>query len=463
MDLLSVLDKWRGHNQAVAIVCDDLPHSYAQLHEDTCAWRDSFVSVGITPGMSVAITGTLTHEMIALLFALIVNGNVIVPFLSAAGLDRDEAMDTARVEAIIDFGPTGAWTVTRRAAASEHPLLASLRDGEPTAGLILFTSGSTGKNKASLHRMDRLIDKVLDRAAQPYRSLVFLMFDHIGGMNTLLYALLHGGTAVFVHDRSADSICRTIEHHRVQVLPTTPTFLNMLLLAGASSDHDLSSLELVTYGTEPMLPATLSALNRALPGVRCKQTYGLTEAGILPTRSETDGSVWMKVGGAGFETRIVDGVLWLRTRTAMLGYLNAPSPFDEEGWLNTGDRVEVRGDYLRVLGRDSEVISVGGEKLYPADVENVILSLPNIADVLVSARSNAIVGQVVVATVRLVEPEDATQIERRVRAHCKAVLPAYKVPAVVLVSATSLAGGRFKKIRKSPSQVEPGMDASHVV
>ena len=62
-------------------------------------------------------------------------------------------------------------------------------------------------------------------------------------------------------------------------------------------DLDLSSLTLITYGTEPMSLATLKALNQALPGVRCKQTYGLTEVGILPTRSEDASSTWMKVGG----------------------------------------------------------------------------------------------------------------------------------------------------------------------
>src|SRR5262249_26068197 len=158
------------------------------------------------------------------------------------------------------------------------------------------------------------------------------------------------------------------------------TFLNLLLLSEAYRCHDLSSLKLITYGTEVMPAPTLERLAAILPGVRLKQTYGLTELGILRSKSRDSGSTWVKVGGEGLETRAADGPLWVRAATAMLGYLNAPSPFDEDGWLDTGDRVEVDGDYVRILGRDSERITVGGEKVYPAEVEDVLLDMENVAD-----------------------------------------------------------------------------------
>jgi acyl-CoA synthetase (AMP-forming)/AMP-acid ligase II len=243
-------------------------------------------------------------------------------------------------------------------------------------------------------------------------------------------------------------VCHAIKSQRVQLLPTTPTFLNMLLISDQRQTYDLSSLELITYGTEPMSLATLQALNQALPDVRCKQTYGLTEVGILPTRSEDAGSTWMKVGGQHHETRIVDGILWIRTDAAMIGYLNAPSPFDQDGWLNTGDKVEERDGYLRILGRESEIINVGGEKVYPSEIENLILQVENISDVVVSGKASALTGHLVFATVRLIEPEPAAQVERRVRAHCREHLPPFKVPVGVAVSEDPLFGARFKKIRR---------------
>src|SRR5262249_57210049 len=118
------------------------------------------------------------------------------------------------------------------------------------------------------------------------------------------------------------------------------TFLRILLIAGAIERHDLSSLEIVTYGTEPMPASTLAAIRETLPKVRFKQTYGLSELGILPTQSRDSGSVWLKLGNTGFEHKIVDGVLWIRSPSVMLGYLNAPPPFDVHGWFNTQDTVE---------------------------------------------------------------------------------------------------------------------------
>jgi acyl-CoA synthetase (AMP-forming)/AMP-acid ligase II len=221
----------------------------------------------------------------------------------------------------------------------------------------------------------------------------------------------------------------------------------MILISGKYRRYDLSSLQLITYGTEPMSAATLRALTEALPGVQYKQTYGLTEAGILPTKSQSADSVWMKMGGQNYETKIVDDVLWIRSDAMMLGYLNAPSPFCPQGWLNTGDKVEVRGEYVRILGRESEMINVGGEKLYPMEVEELILQVENISDVVVSSKPNAITGRVVVASVQLIAPEDPRSVEQRVRRHCRQHLAPFKVPAMVSVTTESLCGSRFKKRR----------------
>ena len=326
-------------------------------------------------------------------------------------------------------------------------LLADFRArGEP--GLILLSSGSTGSIKASLHDFSRVLANYQGRQTRPYRTLAFLMLDHIGGINTLLHILTSGGTVVTLSERTPEAICTGIERHRVQLLPTTPTFLRMLLISDAYKKNDLSSLELITYGTEPMPTATLQSLHAAFPGVRLKQTYGLTEVGILPTKSEQDDSLWLAVGGPGYETKIVDNVLWIRTKMAMVGYLNAPSPFDAEGWFNTGDVVEQRGDFIRFMGRKSEIINVGGEKVFPAEIENFIQQLDNIKEVTVRGRSSPITGNIIVATVELVEPEDADDLEERVRAACRRRLAPFKVPAMVEVASKTLCGDRFKKIRK---------------
>jgi acyl-CoA synthetase (AMP-forming)/AMP-acid ligase II len=287
------------------------------------------------------------------------------------------------------------------------------------------------------------------------RTLVFLLLDHIGGINTLLHGLCHGGTIVTIPERDPDAVCAAIEAHRIQLLPTTPTFLRMLLIADAIRRHDLSSLELITYGTEPMPPSTLAAAREALPWVRFKQTYGLSELGILPTQSRDSGSVWLKLGHAGFEHKIVDGVLWIRSPSAMLGYLNAPSPFDADGWFNTQDLVERDGEYIRILGRKSELINVGGEKVHPSEIENVLLQIDNIKDVTVRGQPNPVTGEVVAAKITPLGPEDPDALKRRVRQFCQARLERYKIPAVIDVVLEDHYGARFKKSRGQTSTRRP--------
>ena len=187
----------------------------------------------------------------------------------------------------------------------------------------------------------------------------------------------------------------------MELLPTTPTFLNLLLLSEAYRSHDLSSLKLITYGTEVMPDSTLQRLHEAFPGVRLQQTYGLTELGILRSKSQDSSSAWVKVGGEGIETKVVDGTLWVKAPSAMVGYLNAPSPFDAEGWMNTEDLVDVNGEYVRFLGRKSQIINVGGAKVYPAEVESVLLQMPNVADATVYGQPNPITGHIVAARLTL--------------------------------------------------------------
>lgn len=316
--------------------------------------------------------------------------------------------------------------------------------GDP--GLILFSSGSTGASKASLLNFEKLLGKYRE-PRHAYRTLVFLTLDHIGGINTLLHVLSQGGTVITADDRRPETVLSAIADHDVQLLPTTPTFLNMLLISQAYRHYDLSSLEIITYGTEPMPERTLQSLHEALPHVRLKQTYGLSELGILPTRSKAAGSLWVQLGGKGFEHKVVDGVLWIRSDMAMLGYLNAPSPFDDDGWFNTQDMVEVDGEYLKILGRKSEIINVGGEKVYPAEVENVLLSLGNVRDVTVGGAPSPVTGQVVKAMVTLVEPEDPQLFKRRVRQYCRERLEPFKVPMIVELVDRDHHSARFKKQR----------------
>jgi acyl-CoA synthetase (AMP-forming)/AMP-acid ligase II len=220
-----------------------------------------------------------------------------------------------------------------------------------------------------------------------------------------------------------------------------------MLISGAWIDHDMSSLKVIAYGTEPMPESTLKRLHEALPEVSLVQTYGMSELGVLRSRSRDSQSLWIKFSGDGFQTKIVDGVLWVKAETAMLGYLNAPDLFDEEGWLNTQDAVEVDGEYMRILGRATDLINVGGQKVYPAEVENYLLQLDNVQDVAVFAKPHPMMGHVVAARFTLKEPEPLAEFKRRMNAFCRGKLANYQIPLMVEITSAEQFGVRFKKMR----------------
>src|SRR5262249_44740097 len=153
-----------------------------------------------------------------------------------------------------------------------------------------------------------------------WRTVLFLMMDHFGGVNTLLSVLAYGGVSICLEERSPEAVCRAIARARAELLPTTPTFLNMILASGARRHHDLSSVRMITYGTEPMPHSTLQRVREIFPDAELKQTYGLSELGVLHSQSPDPSSLWVRIGGAGFETRVVNGVLHIRSNSSMVGY-----------------------------------------------------------------------------------------------------------------------------------------------
>ena len=174
-----------------------------------------------------------------------------------------------------------------------------------------------------------------------------------------------------------------------------------------------------------------------------------SEVGVLRSQSRSDGSLWVRIGGDGFATKVVDDILWVKSDYAMVGYLNAPSEFDEEGWFNTRDRVEVDGEFFRILGRVTDIINVGGQKVYPAEIEDIILTLDNIVDVAVYGEKHKLLGQIVVAKVILQSPEALDALKRRIRSACQGRLASYKVPSKVVVSDAELHTARHKKNRRT--------------
>jgi long-chain acyl-CoA synthetase len=390
----------------------------------------------IVPGDVVALIGDFEPASIKALITLFDRGAVVVPLTRDTRADHGYFFEAAGVDVVVEGGVARR----RRAERLDHPLLAQLRK-KGHSGLVLFSSGTTGRPKAILHDFESFLLRF--RTPRPaLRTLNFLLFDHIGGINTLLHTLYNRGVVVIPQARTPQQVLADIAAHAVELLPTTPTFLRMMLMSGLVPDGVPSCLKVVTYGTERMDQPILDRLAALLPNVDFRQTYGMSELGILRVKSRSRDSLWIKIGGEGVESREVGGVLKIRAKNRMLGYLNAPSPFDDDGWYDTKDMVEVDGEWIRCIGRTSETISVGGIKILPGEIERAALLHPDVA--LASARGvdNPISGQHVELTCEL-RPGAATTV-KELRNHMFNHLAEAVWPHRIRIGTVAM-GHRFKR------------------
>jgi acyl-CoA synthetase (AMP-forming)/AMP-acid ligase II len=441
------LQRFREAAQQTAMVWNDSQVTYNDFVALYQASLADLRGAGVSRGSVVAVAGDFSPVSISCLLALVELECVLVPLSRESRDQHSEFLRIAEADFIVDIDRDDRVVIQGLSHRNDHALLQQLR-ARKQAGLILFSSGSVGKPKAILHALPPILEK-FRKPRHAYRTVSFLLFDHIGGFNTLFYTLGNLGCIITPADRSVVAVCRSVERYRAELLPTSPSFLNLMLMARAYETFDLSSLRLVTYGTEVMPERTLEAVHAALPNATLQQTYGLSELGILRSKSASNQSLFVKVGGEDYETKVVNGTLRIRAKCSMLGYLNAASPFDADGWFDTGDAVVQEGEYLRILGRSSEIINVGGQKVYPAEVEKVIAELPGVIDVAVTGEPHLLLGQVVVAVVQLEEPAPEVEFKRRIATYAKGRLQPYMLPTKVRVVTDSLVNHRFKKIRRA--------------
>ena len=430
-----------------AIISSNGRVTYDELNQEWQNWKTRLQSIGIRPGSVVALEADYNTAAVAALIALLDMKAITVPISSLPEEKREEILTTSGARFYIELNGAKQKIQTLESVDEVSSNLYDTLRTRGAAGLVLFSSGTTGNSKGAVLDFDKIVGAYESSGRKPQRTITFLGFDHIGGINTLFHALTHGSTIVTVQERTPDEVLNIVEKAAVEVLPTTPTFLTMCLIGNKFSQYDLSSLQIITYGTEPMPEQTLQKLHEALPNVKLKQTYGLSELGIMSTKSKSNNSLWVKLGGAGFSYKIIDGTLWIKSERAMLGYLNASYHFDDEGFFNTQDQVEVDGEYVKILGRKTEIINVGGLKVYPSEVESALLEVSGVTDALVFGQANAVTGQIVRAKVRPSDGTDTEMLKSSIKQHCAEVLEDYKRPVVVDITTTDLHSKRFKKAR----------------
>ena len=432
-----------------AIIFNDTIYSYADLDRRIDYYSKLIKRDGIESGSVVAINSDYSFEAVALFFALADNKNIIVPIIATASEEIANRIESAEADYIFTNDNEQFTSNKLHSQNEKHDYIGKLIT-DRRSGLVLFSSGSTGKPKAMLHDLDTLMQGYRGKRQKEINTLIFLTFDHIGGIDTLLRLFSIGGTITIPASRQPEEISRLIERHQVNVLPSSPTFLNLLLLSGLHQKYDLSSLKIIAFGAEPMPESLLLRLRKLFPDIELQQKFGTSETNAIRVTSRSNDSLFMKLDDPNLEHKVVDGELWLKSKTQVLGYLNAPmDDFTEDGWFKTGDLVETSEDgYIKIIGRNKEVINVGGEKVLPSEVESVLLEMDEFSDVMVYGEQNQITGESVAVDVVLMQEIDKREAKKAIRRFCRERLDPYKIPTkITLVDQTNY-GERFKKIRR---------------
>jgi acyl-coenzyme A synthetase/AMP-(fatty) acid ligase len=309
---------------------------------------------------------------------------------------------------------------------------------------VLFTSGTTGVPKMVAHTLEGLAGAIPAGATPDTVWGTFYDIRRYGGLQILLRALL-GQASLILSDAQediADFLAR-LGRHGVTHLTGTPSHWRRALMSPAIA---VIAPRYVRLSGETADQAILDALKARFPGVPVGHAYASTEAGVgfevtdglegFPASYlDRDGPVRMKV---------MDGTLRVRSPRAASGYVGAEQALVQDGWVDTSDLVERRGDRYYFAGRTGGIINVGGLKINPEEVEAVINSHAGVRASRVSGRKNPITGAIVVAEV--VANDNAT-LKEEILALCRQKLASHKVPAMLrFVEKLELtAGGKLSR------------------
>lgn len=444
-----MIERIRLFEHKTSLIFENESHTYLDLFFKIEHIYE-LISSNIKKGEVVSIQADYSFLSIATFFALIENRNIVVPITTKVQKEIDERQKTSNVRYLIKFNNDDVQIIETETYCKENHLIVQKLINLNKSGLILFSSGSTGTPKAMIHDLDNLVESFNStKKGKNLTFMIFLMFDHIGGLNTLLHCISAGLTMVFPTTRNPDNVCSLIEKFNVNVLPASPTFLNLIIINDAYIKYNLNSLKLITYGTETMPENLLLKLKNIFPSVKFLQTFGTSETGISQTSSKSSQSTFIKIEDPNTEYKIVNDELYIRTKTQILGYLNQDTDrFTEDGWFKTGDLVELSTDgYLKIVGRNKEIINVGGEKVLPSEVESILFKMPEIKDCMVFGESNPIVGQIVVAKILFNHDLKLIDAKKIVTSFCKDKLDRYKIPSKIILMSESEYTERFKKKR----------------
>lgn len=396
---------------------------------------------GLAPSMVGARLALVSEDVDAAITAMVAaDGQAEMLLLASSALTPELAkplLALACPDAILGESPdpaaTGVMTVQGLMECLHPP--ASRSSTHPTAW-VLTTSGTTGTPKLVSHTLESLTRTTRRDSGKGRDQVWGLLYDHtrFAGLQVVLQSLLSGATLAVPDQRAplADQLAFLMTAG-VTHLSATPTLWRKILMTPGS---EALPLRQITLGGEIADDAVLTLLSRRYPDARLSHIFASTEAGV--GFSVTDRRAGFPVSyvsepPAGIGLRIVDSRLQVRNEAVYPDYLGGQGTLATEGWVDTGDAVEIKDERVFFRGRANGVINVGGDKVHPEEVERALLSHPHVAMARVFAKSNPITGAVVAADIVPV-PNAPETLRNDLRSYLQVRLERHMVPALIRIT-----------------------------
>ncbi|GAA3518827.1 fatty acid--CoA ligase family protein [Aeromicrobium panaciterrae] len=315
------------------------------------------------------------------------------------------------------------------------------------AGLMVMTTGTSGKPKAARHLWSRVLRTTARiKPSHDQTWLLAYALNQFGGLQILIHVCAAQTTLVAADSFQPKEGLEAMRRWGVTHASGTPTFWRFVLVELEGDGGELPPLQQITMGGEAVPSALLERITATFPDANISQIYGATEfgqnvtvrdglAGLPISMLSSDGDVQFKVE---------DGELYVRSKASMLGYYGQ-EPIEAENWRATGDLVEIVGDRIEFRGRKSEVINVGGVKIHPLPIEDRIGKVPGVDLVRVFGRANAMVGSIVAVEVVAAAGHDTEEIDRAIRTATADLPPAARPRSIRFVESMGTTGNKLTR------------------
>lgn len=417
----------------VVFLFSDTTITYGELRQKATQYRSQ---LDIALGKNVVIYGWSRQEFVLLLYFLdgIAKRILFLPADIEQALYQDYCRQAdIELDATYDLTNGICLTDVETASADQRQTVADKFDTE----WIIPTSGTTKLPKLVAHNLQSLTRTLKSDVSVGQHFTWGLIYDvyRFAGIQVFLQALVAGSPlAIPKQDLTMSESLAFFAKSGCNTLSATPSFWRKALMT-----PELKSLELVniTLGGEISDASVLKSLNQMFPAAKIRHIYASTEAGV--GFSVNDGQAgfpasYLNGGLQGVDLMIKDGLLWLKPAQQNQHYLSEQEMYEDDGYINTGDLVEIKEDRVFFLGRESGAINVGGNKVQPEEVEKCILESGLVSQAVVYAKTSSMMGSLVMADIVLLDQSaDSKDTKKQVLEFCKENLAAFKVPAMLKV------------------------------